>query len=130
MNLNIANITATPSTTEWWQKVNQGEWNHVSQVRLSASQMLTYINGVLQPAEPMRLETEERKLHGARYYTVAPINAAHLWPDMMQWMLDNFGPSAEDGVWTPGYPWYANNARFWFRNEADMLLFCLRWGGA
>lgn len=118
----------TPSTAEWWQKVGN-QWTHVTQVRHTPAHMLTYINGVLQPSEPMRLETEERKLHGSRYYTVAPINAAHLWPDMMQWMLDNFGPSAADGVWTPGYPWYANNAKFWFRKQEDLLLFCLRWGG-
>ena len=128
MNLNIANVMQTPCTAEWWQKVGN-QWTHVAQVRHTPAHMLTYINGVLQPDEPMRLETEERKLHGSRYYTVAPINAAHLWPDMMQWVLDNFGPSAADGVWTPGYPWYANNARFWFRKQEDLLLFCLRWGG-
>ena len=128
--MHYANIMAGPgfTTTEWWQKEKTGDWTHVSTVKIPGRNPVIYVNGVMQD-EPMRLETEQRKLHGARYYTVAPIHAAHLWPAMMQWMLDNFGPSAEDGVWTPGYPWYANNARFWFRNEADMLLFCLRWGG-
>lgn len=84
----------------------------------------------------MHLETEQRTLHGARYWTVHPViepvwdQDPEIWHKMMQWMLDNFGPSAANGVWTPGYPWYANNARFWFRNEADMLLFVLRWDGA
>jgi hypothetical protein len=49
------------------------------------------------------------------------------WDHMMQWMIDMFGPTAKDGVWTPEQRWYANNAKFWFRNEQDMLLFLLKW---
>jgi hypothetical protein len=77
----------------------------------------------------MHLETEQRKLHGAQYHVVAPIGAAQQWPNMMSWVVETFGPSSSDGVWTPGHSWYANNARFWFRKQEDMLLFCLRWGG-
>ena len=77
----------------------------------------------------MHLETEQRKLHGARYHVVAPIGAAQQWPKMMSWVVETFGPSSSDGVWTTGYSWYANNARFWFRKQEDLLLFCLRWGG-
>ena len=46
---------------------------------------------------------------------------------MMSWMILTFGPSAEDGVWTPDMRWYANNSKFWFREEKDLTMFILRW---
>jgi hypothetical protein len=46
---------------------------------------------------------------------------------MMEWMINTFGPSAVDGVWTPGMRWYANGAKFWFRNQKDLDWFVLRW---
>jgi hypothetical protein len=72
------------------------------------------------------LELNEGRVYGARYLTVHPNNSWH-WNEMMAWMVETFGPTAHDGVWTPGMRWYANNAKFWFRNEADQLLFVLRW---
>ena len=50
-----------------------------------------------------------------------------LWEDMENWCTETFGEIPEDGVWTPGARWYANNSKFWFRDEADLLLFTLRW---
>ncbi len=73
-----------------------------------------------------KLELDEGRVYGARYLTVHPSNGS-AWNDMMAWMIETFGPTAHDGVWTPGMRWYANNAKFWFRNEADQLLFVLRW---
>ena len=72
------------------------------------------------------LELNEGRVYGARYLTVHPTNGAK-WNEMMAWMVETFGPTAHDGVWTPSMRWYANNAKFWFRNEADQLLFLLRW---
>ena len=71
-------------------------------------------------------ELSEGRVYGARYLTVHPTNGAK-WNDMMAWMVETFGPTAHDGVWTPNMRWYANNAKFWFRNEADQLLFVLKW---
>lgn len=79
------------------------------------------------PDGDYRLDIDEGRIAGARYYTVAPMNASNKWQDMMEWMLETFGPSADDGVWTPGMRWYANNAKFWFRNRKDMDWFVLRW---
>ena len=73
-----------------------------------------------------QLELNEGRVYGSRYLTVHPSNSWH-WNDMMAWMVETFGPTAHDGVWTPNMRWYANNAKFWFRNEADQLLFVLRW---
>lgn len=67
-------------------------------------------------------------VYGNRYTTVHPTNSDH-WNEMMQWMLDHFGPSSDDGVWTPNMRWYANNAKFWFRDPRDLTLFLLRWSG-
>jgi hypothetical protein len=72
------------------------------------------------------LELSEGRVYGARYLTVHPDNGRQ-WNEMMDWMVETFGPSADDGVWTPRMRWYANNSKFWFRNEEDRTLFILRW---
>jgi hypothetical protein len=73
-----------------------------------------------------KLEISEGTVYGSRYLTVHPENGWH-WNEMMDWMVKTFGPTAHDGVWTPNQRWYANNSKFWFRNEADRTLFILRW---
>ena len=72
------------------------------------------------------LTLSEGRVYGARYLTVHPSNSWQ-WNEMMNWMIQTFGPSAHDGVWTPNMRWYANNAKFWFRNEKDLTMFLLRW---
>lgn len=72
------------------------------------------------------MKLDEGRVYGARYLTVHPGNSWH-WNEMMDWMNDTFGPTAHDGVWTPGMRWYANNSKFWFRYEKDRTLFILRW---
>ena len=72
------------------------------------------------------LELDEGRVYGARYLTVHPNNGSK-WNDMMEWMVETFGPTAHDGVWTPNMRWYANNAKFWFRNQKDRDWFVLRW---
>ena len=73
------------------------------------------------------LEYSTGKVFGHDYLTVAPVNAEGMWNDMMEWMVTTFGPSAKDGVWTPDQRWYANNAKFWFRDQKDRDWFVLRW---
>lgn len=73
-----------------------------------------------------KLEINEGRVYGARYLTVHPSNSKK-WNEMMQWTVDTFGPTAHDGVWTPSMRWYANDAKFWFREEKDLTLFILRW---
>ena len=72
------------------------------------------------------LELSEGRVYGARYLTVHPNNGAR-WNEMMAWMVFTFGPSSEDGVWTPDMRWYANNSKFWFRDARDRDWFILRW---
>lgn len=74
------------------------------------------------------LEYGEGRVYGSRYLTVAPMNAEGKWPEMMQWMVDTFGALDDtQGVFTPNQRWYANNAKFWFRNQKDRDWFVLRW---
>ena len=85
----------------------------------------------------MHMIRDEGRVYGARYLTVHPVISwnhtstdwgnIETWGAMMAWMIEMFGPTAADGVHTPGQRWYANNAKFWFRNEEDLLLFLLRW---
>lgn len=81
----------------------------------------------------MVIERSEGRVFGARYWTVHPVidpewnTEPRAWNEMMAWMVETFGPTAKDGVFTPGQRWYVNNAKFWFRNEQDLLLFLLRW---
>jgi len=90
-----------------------------------------YINGVLQESKPM-LELETNNIDDQIYYTVH-VNGRHIygdyniWEKMITWTVETFGPTADDGVWTPGARWYVNNARFWFREEKDREWFLLRW---
>lgn len=83
-----------------------------------------------------KLVVDEGRVYGARYWTVRPeitwdINGdwgnIDAWQAMMEWMVETFGPTPKDGVWTPGARWYSNNARFYFRNVEDRDWFLLRW---
>ena len=69
---------------------------------------------------------DEGDVYGARYYTAHPTTGAN-WNAMMSWMIDTFGPISSDGIWSPGHRWYANNARFWFKDQADLAVFLLKW---
>jgi hypothetical protein len=75
------------------------------------------------------LEYGKGKIYGQEYLTVAPMNAEGRWSDMMEWMVNSFGPTAADksGVRTPNQRWYVNNAKFWFRDAKDRDWFVLRW---
>lgn len=84
----------------------------------------------------MRLELDEGRVYGARYWIVHPVpnwdldsdwGGVETWDRMVEWMVATFGPTSKDGVWTPGQRWYVNNARFYFRNEQDRDWFLLKW---
>jgi hypothetical protein len=77
-------------------------------------------------------------VYGLRYYTVEPRNlewqeTSSMWEDMMLWCFNQFGETGD--LWRetknltpePNQRWYANDRKFWFRNEEDLLMFVLRW---
>ena len=71
-------------------------------------------------------------VYGAQYYTVAPPMAGAPWRDMEAWCQETFG-SSTGSIWfkaniqAPNERWYANNTKFWFRDEADRTWFLLKW---
>lgn len=74
------------------------------------------------------LEYSTGTVFDQKYLTVAPMNAEGMWPDMMAWMVETFGALDDsNGVFTPNQRWYANNAKFWFRDAKDRDWFVLRW---
>lgn len=81
----------------------------------------------------MDFEIDERRISGARYYTVKPLfeywfgTEPKEWSSMVEWCVETYGPSPSDGVWTPGAKWYVNNSKFWFRTKEDLEWFVLRW---
>jgi len=69
-------------------------------------------------------------VYGEPYSQVSPIVSAQEWQDMLAWCVETFGPSGTEekpGVWSRDQRWYANNARFLFRNDQDRDWFLLRW---
>jgi hypothetical protein len=76
----------------------------------------------------------EGTVFGEKYYTVDPDIKAYEpfwyyqdWHDMELWCKKTFGDTPKDGVWTPSSRWYMNNSKFWFKEEADRIMFILRW---
>jgi hypothetical protein len=82
----------------------------------------------------MELILDEGRVSGARYYTVKPTFDAHIqpwfnqeWNEMLEWCVDTYGATPKEGVWTPNSRWYANNSKFWFREQKDLEWFILKW---
>ena len=84
-----------------------------------------------RPIEQLNLG--EGTVYGSRYYTVEPVGGH--WRQMEDWCIDTFG-SSTGSIWAeevdkkipqPGERWYANNRKFWFREEKDRTMFILRW---
>ena len=80
----------------------------------------------------MIIEQGEGTVYGCRYYTVKPQVKLFMdpnpdWNKIIAWAVETYGPTPENGVWTPNARWYVNNAKFWFRNLADVTMFVLRW---
>jgi hypothetical protein len=73
------------------------------------------------------LEHGRGTICGQEYLSVAPINAEAQWSDMMEWMVNTFGPTPFDSIWMPDQRWHVNNAKFWFRDAKDRDWFILRW---
>jgi hypothetical protein len=84
-----------------------------------------------RPIEELVLS--EGRVYGARYHCVEPIGGN--WRKMEDWCIRTYG-SRSGSIWAdkttpePGERWYANNRKFWFRNERDRTMFIMRWSGS
>jgi hypothetical protein len=106
----------------WQQRASKQHWTNVAIKRL-----MDDIN-----ANPISdLILSEGTVYGSRYFCVEPIGGS--WFDMETWCLDTFGDTGS--IWQetksltpePHKRWYANNRKFWFRNEKDRNWFIVRW---
>jgi hypothetical protein len=74
-------------------------------------------------------------VYGSRYYTVEPPMFKGNWDEMNTWCEQTYGPSGS--LWRetksltpePLKRWYANNAKFWFKDQKDRDWFIIKWSG-
>ncbi len=69
-------------------------------------------------------------IYGEPYHQISPIVSSGEWNQMIDWCVETFGPSGTEsspGVWSPNQLWYANSAKFLFREEQHRDLFLLKW---
>jgi hypothetical protein len=81
---------------------------------------------------PYRIKLSEYDIYGETYHAATPVgwmldDKNITWKEILDWVTETFGPTAEDGVWSAGERWYANNSSFYFRNLEDRDWFLLRW---
>jgi hypothetical protein len=105
--------------------------------RQMSDEMDRQILGITR-SDNYQLIYDQGTVYGKRYYTVHPViepvwdqNPA-IWHDMMAWCIETFGPCrssiwGEDPIPEPMERWYANNSKFWFRDQRDRDWFTLRW---
>jgi hypothetical protein len=81
-----------------------------------------------QPVSDLKLS--EGTVYGSRYHCVEPVGGS--WTEMQEWCLNQFGDSGKH-IWgsnevpVPQERWYMNNRKFWFRDDADRLMFVMKW---
>ena len=82
-----------------------------------------------RPVEDLKLT--EGTVYGSRYYCVQPVGGS--WHEMEHWCHETFGEITGHSIWAeekapdPAQRWYMNNRMFWFRDDADRLIFVMRW---
>ena len=76
-----------------------------------------------------RLVLSEGTVYGSRYYCVEPFGGS--WQEMELWCMQAFGETTGsiygENVPEPAQRWYTNNRSFWFRDDADRLMFVMKW---
>ena len=76
-----------------------------------------------------RLILSEGTVYGSPYYCVEPIGGSRT--EMELWCMQAFGETTGsiygENVPEPAQRWYMKNRSFWFRDDADRLMFVMRW---
>ena len=81
-----------------------------------------------RPVEELKLS--EGTVYGSRYYCIEPVGGSR--PKMELWCWKTFGENT-GSIWgeklapKPVMRWYMNNRKFWFRDQADQLMFVMKW---
>lgn len=98
------------------------------------SQMSAYMrlwNDIHNSGPVENLILSEGTVYGLRYYCAEPVGGN--WLDMEVWCTRTFGETSS--IWQetknltpePNKRWYMNNSKFWFRNQADLTMFVMKW---
>ena len=76
-----------------------------------------------------RLILSEGTVYGSPYYCAEPVGGSRT--EMELWCMQAFGETTGsiygENVPEPAQRWYMNNRNFWFRDDADRLMFVMRW---
>ena len=76
-----------------------------------------------------RLILSEGTVYGSPYYCVEPVGGS--WTEMELWCMQAFGETTGsiygENVPEPVQRWYMKNRSFWFRDDADRLMFVMKW---
>lgn len=106
------------------RRAGKSQWSAQAIDRLMADLMSQPVTDLI---------TTEGTVYGSRYYCVEPIGGN--WWEMEGWVIQTCGAST-GSIWAeevkkttpnPGERWYANNRKFWFRDEKDRTMFMLKW---
>jgi hypothetical protein len=100
--------------------------------QLSVAQAVERLTEAVNSHPLEQLILSQGTVYGNRYHTVEPIGGD--WRKMSAWCGRVFGPGSTE-IWqhdiskapAPNLRWYMNNRKFWFRDEADLTLFLLKW---
>jgi hypothetical protein len=101
----------------------------IKKTRLTNKEMLFGTNGGWAAMRSVNYDGIAT-VYGIPYHQVSPIVVTHEWDDMIGWCVNTFGPSGTEkkpGVWSLNERWYANNAKFFFKDKSDCEWFMLRW---
>ena len=76
-----------------------------------------------------RLILSEGTVYDSPYYCAEPVGGSRT--EMELWCMQAFGETTGsiygENVPEPAQRWYMNNRSFWFRDDADRLMFVMRW---
>jgi hypothetical protein len=106
------------------RRAGKSQWSAQAIDRLMADLMLLPVTDLV---------LSEGTVYGGSYYCVEPVGGN--WRAMEDWCIQTYGNST-GSIWAeeidkttpkPGERWYANNRKFWFREEKDRTMFILRW---
>ncbi len=77
--------------------------------------------------------TVSNTVYGRPYHVTPVPERGKKWGNQMRWCDEQFGKTTSSldfvgkRMGLPNERWYANGAHFWFRDEADLMWFLLRW---
>ena len=79
----------------------------------------------------MKFTIEETRWHECWYSAVSCLDGWYdlgpsQWNNLLTWCYESFGPRGD--AWSAkSHRWYANSGKLFFRDDADLTAFLLKW---